>query len=164
MNVADWSHSRAGPVERSVKEVEALRRELVVMEQMLAARDDAICDLHQRLGAIWDRAMREPEKRQGPTDQQPDEWDIKDNLLTLLPDLYKYIHRCDEEIQTAINGFQASLAGLQQDLSNNQASVARGRLDQQEYQQLIECIRLVAANTVAPGSTVLVVSKGDDEL
>jgi hypothetical protein len=165
MNVADWSHSGAGAVDRSASKIEALRRELVVMRQMLSARDDAICDLHERLAAIWDRAMGDREQRDGPTAEQPDELpDIEDKLLIMLPDLYEYILRCDEQIQTAINGFQASLARLEQGIFSNQASISSGRLGYQEYQQLIQRIRLVVGNTVAPGSTVIVVSKGDDEL
>jgi 2-polyprenyl-3-methyl-5-hydroxy-6-metoxy-1,4-benzoquinol methylase len=92
----------------------------------------------------------------------------EEDLRTMLLDAHDQLLWRDEEIRAALHDLQDTLAALQQNTSNtrtvDQSVVPSKRLGYQEYQQLIDRIREVVRSTLPPDTTVVVVSKGDNEL
>jgi GT2 family glycosyltransferase len=142
------------PLETSVVDMELLRRELKALRSELATRDATIRDLQaqlQKWPARANRAARVAAQRQiAALEHAVENQTQRIDALVAQVDLASLHH---DELQSSIDLLQTTLAV--QGLASGQ-DIA--------YRQLIRRIREVVGRAVPPDATIIVLSKGDNEL
>lgn len=149
--------SNSAQLNRLLKEFRALRGDLETMRLELNARDEAIRALQPQIVPVQSQSGQTPMWPPEAATQIHASSSGANGLHEIFLDVRHELQRRDDDLRETIQDFQivltAALAQTGPDLSKQFA-----------YRSLIRRIREVVRSAFSPDATIIVVSKGDDEL